>query len=437
MSTSSTCTFIGDRGHQLSARLERPDGPIRGSALFAHCFTCSKDLRVERQLTQALAEQGYVVLSFDFAGLGRSGGDFADSSFTADVADVRAAAGYLTEAVAAPALLVGHSLGGAAVISAAPDLSSVRAVATIGAPADTAHVLGLLDGDLDAVRRDGSAPVTIGGRTFTVGRSFLDDLERGNPRERIAEFAGATMILHAPLDALVGIENAELLYRAARHPKSFVSLDDADHLLTREADSHYAATVIAAWAQRYLPAAPAGILGTGILGAGMSGVGMSGVGISGVGISDAAEEGYDAAGAIAHNAGGFATRLQSRGFVLSADESAEAGGSETGPTPYDYLAMALASCTAITMRMYADRKGWPIGGLDAQVEHDRVHASDCRECEHSNGRIDRLHRTLEMPENLSADQRDALLRIADRCPVHLTLEGQIEVRTTLRSAGSN
>ncbi|MDJ0314642.1 bifunctional alpha/beta hydrolase/OsmC family protein [Arthrobacter sp. H35-D1] len=421
MSTSNTCTFTGDRGHQLSARLERPDGPIRGSALFAHCFTCSKDLRVERQLTQALAEQGYAVLSFDFAGLGRSGGDFADSSFSADVADLRAAARYLSETVAAPALLVGHSLGGAAVISAAPDLPSVRAVATIGAPADTAHVLGLLDGDLDAVRRVGSAPVTIGGRTFTVGRSFLDDLEQGNPRDRIAEFDGATMILHAPLDALVGIENAELLYRAARHPKSFVSLDDADHLLTKEADAHYTATVIAAWAERYLPVTPEGIPGAEILGGGVSGAGG---------------EGYNVAGATARNGGGFVTRLESRGFVLAADEPSESGGTETGPTPYDYLAMALASCTAMTMRVYADRKGWQIGELDAHVQHDRIHASDCRECEHSNGRIDRLHRTLELPEDLSDDQRDALVRIADRCPVHLTLEGQIEVHTTLRSPGS-
>ena len=411
MSTSSTCTFTGDGGHQLSARLERPDGPARGSALFAHCFTCSKDLRAERQLTQALTAQGYAVLSFDFAGLGRSGGDFADSSFSADVADLRAAASYLAERVAAPSLLVGHSLGGAAVISVAPSLPSVRAVATIGAPADPAHVLHLLDGDLDAVRRDGSAPVTIAGRTFTIGRSFLDDLEQGDPRDRVSEFNGASMIMHAPLDAFVGIENAELLFRAARHPKSFVSLDDADHLLTKENDARYAATVIAAWAERYLPAA-ASTPRTG-------------------------REGYDRPGAAAHNSGGFVTRLETRGFVLTADEPSEAGGTETGPTPYDYLTMALASCTVMTMRAYAERKGWQIGELGAHVEHDRVHANDCRDCEHSSGRIDRLHRTLDLPDDLTAEQRGALAHIADRCPVHLSLEGQIEVHTTLRSPRSN
>ncbi len=412
MSTSSTCTFTGDRGHQLAARLERPDGPARGSALFAHCFTCSKDLRVERQLTQALTAQGYAVLSFDFAGLGRSGGNFADSSFSGDVADLRAAARYLAETVAAPSLLVGHSLGGAAVISAAPALPSVRAVATIGAPADPAHLLHLLDGDLDAVRRDGSAPVTIAGRTFTISKSFLDDLERGDPRDRIAEFNGATMILHAPRDAVVGIENAELLYHAARHPKSFVSLDDADHLLTNEIDAHYVATVIGAWAERYLPGTTASN-------------------------PSAGGEGYDFAGATARNSGGFVTRLESRGIVLAADEPSEAGGTETGPTPYDYLAMALASCTVMTMRAYADRKGWQIGELGAHVEHDRVHANDCRDCEHGSGRIDRLHRTLDLPEDVTDEQRDALVRIADRCPVHLTLEGHIEVHTNLRSPRSN
>lgn len=239
--------------HQLSARLECPDGAIRGTALFAHCFTCSKDLRVERQLITALTSQGFAVLSFDFAGLGRSGGDFADSSFSADVADLRAAADYLAETVVAPSLLVGHSLGGAAVLSAAPSLPSVKAVATIGAPADPAHVLHLLDGDLDPIRRDGSAPVTISGRTFTVGKSFLDDLRTRDPRERIAGFNGATMIMHAPHDELVGIDNAERLHHAARHPKSFVSLDDADHLLTSEGDAQYVATLISAWAERYLP----------------------------------------------------------------------------------------------------------------------------------------------------------------------------------------
>lgn len=248
----TTCTFPNADGHDLAARLETPDGPALGAAIFAHCFTCSKDLRVERQLIRALTDQGFAVLSFDFAGLGRSEGEFVDSTFSANVGDLLSAAEYLTEAVAAPALLVGHSLGGAAVLSVAPDLPSVRAVATIGAPADPAHVTHLLEGDLDQIDRDGSAPVTIGGRSITVGRAFVEDLRRHEPAARSAAFRGATLIMHSPLDELVGIDNAELIYDATRHPKSFVSLDDADHLLTDEADATYAATVIAAWSGRYL-----------------------------------------------------------------------------------------------------------------------------------------------------------------------------------------
>lgn len=251
---ATTCTFPNDRGHELSGRLETPDGPTVATAIFAHCFTCSKDLRVERQLIEALTDQGFAVLSFDFAGLGRSEGEFASSTFSANLGDLRSAAEYLGDALAAPALLVGHSLGGAAVLSVAPDLPSVRAVATIGAPADPAHVKHLFDGDLEQIDRDGSAPVTIGGRTITVGRAFVEDLERHEPAARSAAFRGATLIMHSPLDELVGIDNAELIYDATRHPKSFVSLDEADHLLTDEADATYAARVIAAWSGRYVRA---------------------------------------------------------------------------------------------------------------------------------------------------------------------------------------
>lgn len=250
--TGSTCTFTNDGGHELAARLEHPQGPAVGAAIFAHCFTCSKDLRVERQLITALTEQGFAVLSFDFAGLGRSEGAFVDSTFTANVGDLRSAAAYLAEAVTPPTLLVGHSLGGAAVLSVAPDLPSVRAVATIGAPADPAHVRNLLEGDLDAIARDGSAPVTIGGRRITVGREFVEDLERHQPAARSGDFRGATLIMHSPIDELVGIDNAETIYEATRHPKSFISLDDADHLLTDPADAQYVAAVIAAWSHRYV-----------------------------------------------------------------------------------------------------------------------------------------------------------------------------------------
>ena len=401
MPVSSTCTFSGSTGAELHARLELPEGPVRATALFAHCFTCSADLRVERQLTAALSAQGLAVLSFDFTGIGRSGGELADSTFSANVGDLRAAAGYLEETLAAPALLVGHSLGGAAVLSAAPSLPSVRAVATIGAPADPQHVEHALDGDLAAVRRDRSGAVTIAGRTFTISRAFLDDLDQGSPAERIAGFRGATLLLHSPVDEVVGIDNAELLYRAARHPKSFVSLDDADHLVTSPREADYAASVITAWAARYLPEDPVEI-----------------------------GPGYDTAGATARNAGGLTTAVDTRGFRLTVDEPASAGGAELGPTPYDHLATALASCTVMTIRLYAERKGWALGPFEASVTHDRVHAVDCSESEKAApGHIDRLDRVLSLPDDASEEQRTSLLRIADRCPVHRTLEGRIEVHT--------
>lgn len=406
MTGSSQCTFSSARGVELAARLERPLGPVRGTAVFAHCFKGSKDLRMERQITAALARTGLAVLSFDFAGLGRSGGDFADSTFAADVADLVAATDYLGEAIAPPVLLVGHSLGGAAVLSIAASVASVRAVATIGAPADPAHVEHVLDGDLESVRRDGSGEVTIAGRTFTIGRAFLEHLEQGEPKARIAEFRGATLLMHSPVDETVGIDNAEELYRAARHPKSFVSLDDADHLLTDPAEAAYVAGVVAGWAERYLPSEP---------------------------VAPADSEAYDADGATARNDGGFLTTVTSRGHELVADEPAEVGGSEQGPAPYDFLAAALGMCTVMTMRAYAERRGWDVGGLEATVSHDRVHAEDCRECEHTDGQIDRLHRVLHLPDGLTEEQRATLVRIADRCPVHRTLEGQLEVHTSTRS----
>ena len=404
MASSTTCTFPSPRGHQLSARLERPAGAPLGAAIFAHCFTCSKDLRVARQLTRALTAQGFAVLSFDFTGLGSSDGDFAESTFSADVEDLRAAADYLTEAVAAPSLLVGHSLGGAAVLSAAPDLPKVLAVVTIGAPADPAHVRRVIKGDVDAILRDGSAPATVGGRTFTIGRSFLEDLERQEPLAAIAGFGGATLIMHSPIDQIVGIDNAEAIYRAARHPKSFISLDKADHLLTDETDAEYVATVIAAWVQRYLDDTRATSL-------------------------TADQDRYRDVGAFAVNSGGLTTHLRTRGFTLTADEPGSVGGEERGPTPYDFLTLALASCTSMTLRMYGDRKGWPLDEVETVVTHQRVHADDCAECEHKEGHIDLLRRSVRLTGDLDDDQRAAFLRIADRCPIHRTLQGSLEIPT--------
>jgi uncharacterized OsmC-like protein/fermentation-respiration switch protein FrsA (DUF1100 family) len=413
---SSTCTFTNARDQQLSARLERPVGPIRATAVFAHCFTCSKDLRAARRIASSLRERGIAVLSYDFAGLGSSEGDFAASTFSSDVDDLIAAAGYLAETIAAPSLLVGHSLGGAAVLTAAAQLNSVTAVATIGAPSDVEHVQNLVsEDDRDRIRADGRAAVTIGGRTFNVGASFLDDLSTHALLDTVADLDASLLLLHSPVDNTVGVQNAADLYGAAKHPKSYVSLDDADHLLTDPADARYAAEVIASWADRYLPE-PDASASRDDADPDPDGVAMT--------YAD------DRVVAVSHD--GLRADVRARGFDMIVDEPRSAGGSEAGPTPYDYLTSALASCTVLTMRMYAERKGWPIEEIRAEVSHAKVHAADCEACEHADGDIGVLTRTITMTGDLDDDQRTRMMRIADRCPVHRTLEGQIEVRTTLR-----
>jgi len=409
--TSSTCRFDSPRGHEVAARIERPDGPVRATAVFAHCFTCSKDLRAARRVQRALADRGIAVLSFDFAGLGASGGEFSETTFSADVADLVAAAGYLADTIAAPTLLVGHSLGGAAVLTAADRLSDVRAVATIGAPADVEHVRGAIHVDEDRLREDGEAEATIGGRRFTVGAAFVEDLSDQHLLERMPDLGVATLFLHAPLDDTVGIDNAARLFQAARHPRSFVSLDDADHLLTDPDDAAYAAEVIASWATRYLPAEPVAPART-----------------PETGDDDASA--YDDPRVVATTRDGLNADVVARGFNLRVDEPEEAGGTETGPTPYEYLGAALASCTSMTLRIYADRKGYPLEQATVSVDFERLHARDCADCEHSEGRIELFRRHVELHGDLDEEQRADLLRIADRCPVHRTLEGQIEVRTT-------
>lgn len=409
MPASSTCTFTNAKGHDLSARLERPDGPTLATALFAHCFTCGIDLRVERRLTKALTDQGFAVLSFDFTGLGRSAGTFAESSFSANIDDLHAAGAYLAEVESPPTLLVGHSLGGAAVLAAAPAMTSVQAIATIGAPSDPGHVRALLDGDLDGIRRDGTGTVTIAGRTFELNASFLDELDRFNPLSTLIGFPGATLFMHAPGDNTVGIENAEALYHAAKHPKSFISLDDADHLLTREEDSNYVATVVAAWSSRYLPSKNTESPTTGTFGDG---------------------------GATAANAGGWPTALVSRGFQLTSDQPAAKGGLESGPTPYDFVSMALASCTAMTLRAYAARKSWDVGTIDVMVTHRSEHADDCESGGKPSAYMNRLDITLHVSSDVTDEQRTALIRIAARCPVHLTLTSPVKIGIQMSDATS-
>ncbi|MEC7519909.1 MAG: bifunctional alpha/beta hydrolase/OsmC family protein [Myxococcota bacterium] len=389
--------FPGADGQTLAAVLQRPPGPLRGCALFAHCFTCGKDLRAVRALSGALAERGIATLRFDFTGLGESEGDFADTTFSSNLDDLIAAASWLEETLEPPTLLIGHSLGGAAVLAAAHRLPSVKAIATIGAPADPAHVRKLFAHAEDEIDAAGEAEVEIAGRRFRIKKRFLDDLAEQCSAERIRALGRALLIFHAPLDAIVGIDNARLIYEAAKHPKSFVSLDDADHLLSRAADARYVAEVLSAWAGRYVREAPP------------------------------TEEGV----VVVEGRQTLRQHVQAGPHGLVADEPRRLGGTDTGPTPYDLLLAALGACTSMTLRLYADRKKLSLDAVRVTLRHDRHHATDCEGCEESPKLVDRIRRVIELEGDLDAAQRARLLEIADKCPVHRTLENEIRIETSL------
>lgn len=420
-STVRQIAIAGSTGHEMAATLELPDGSPRGVALFAHCFTCSSQSHAATRISGALAERGFAVLRFDFTGLGTSGGDFADTSFTTNIEDLLLAAAWLGAEVGPPTLLVGHSLGGAAVIAAAGSLPSVRAVVTVGAPSCPDHVLHLFTG----IEDDGGdrVRVDIGGRPFVVGRQFLNDISLQPQVERLASLGRALLVMHSPTDETVGIDNARMIYDAARHPKSFVALDGADHLLSRRADSEFAADVIAAWAPRHLPTPERHV---------------------GAPASPAfAAPAPDPVPAPARTGEVVVTESAPPGYAQSVtdgvhtwvlDEPASVGGTDTGPNPYDVLLSALGACTSITMRMYAGRKGWDLGATSVSLRHSRIHAKDCLDCDSAVGMVDHVERRISLDPGLAPDQRAALLAIADKCPVHRTLTGSVHVTTTLEHA---
>jgi putative redox protein len=403
MIQTTRLTFPGAFGTALDARYDHPVGPIRATALFAHCFTCSKDLAAASRISRALAHRGLGVLRFDFTGLGHSEGEFANTDFSSNVDDLVRAADHLRATLRAPALLIGHSLGGTAVLAAAERIPEATGVVTIAAPASPAHVERLFAPAIDAIRREGEAVVELAGRRFRIRREMVEDLEAHPLAQRIASLRKALLVLHAPFDDTVGIENASEIFLAAKHPKSFVSLDEADHLLTHRADAEYAADVIAGWAGRYLPPLPEDARRTE------------------PGEVLVEETGY----------GHFANDVVVGRHRLRADEPRDAGGDDTGPSPYGYLSAALGACTSMTLRMYADRKQWPLERVSVTVAHAKIHAVDCEECETKTGQIDRFDRTLRLSGPLSAEQRSRLIEIAERCPVHRTLHGEVQVRTRI------
>lgn len=397
--------FDGAHGARLAARLDLPAGDIRAFALFAHCFTCSKDIAAARHIAGALAAEGIAVLRFDFTGLGGSGGDFSSTGFSSNVADLKRAADFLRETYEAPRLLIGHSLGGAAVLSVAADVPEARAVVTIGAPADAGHILKSFNGAEDEIRATGAGDVELAGRNFTIRREFLDDLEAQSVSDRVSHLGKALLVMHAPLDDVVGIDNATGIFLAAKHPKSFVSLDRADHLLSRSEDAAYAARVIAGWASGYLDTerrVAEDELGEGV---------------------EVVETGQ----------GRYQAMVASGAHRLIADEPTGVGGLDSGLSPYGFLSAALGACTVMTLRMYADRKGLDVDRIGTRVLHGKVHAADCEDCSDDvkarGGRIDRFERLITLEGDLDAETRARMLEIADKCPVHRTLEAGAAVVT--------
>ena len=399
-----TVTFPNSSGEQLAGILDLPDGAAgRAFALFAHCFTCTKNIRAAAHISSALVEQGIAVLRFDFTGLGESEGEFGASGFSSNVSDLVDAADFLARDWQAPSLLIGHSLGGTAVLMAAERIESVRAVATIAAPAHAAHVRKHFAESVEEIRERGAATVDIGGRSFQLRREFIDDLDAQPVEPRLRDLDKALLVMHSPVDTVVGIDNASDIFLAARHPKSFVSLDRADHLLGDPADSKYAAGVIAAWAQAYLPRREAG--------------------------AQAASAGDEVIATT--GAEGFRTDIQAGAHHLIADEPPDVGGGDEGPSPYGYLAAALAACTSMTLQMYARHKKISLGRAIVTVRHEKIHARDCEACETREGRIDRFDRRIQLDGDLTAELRDRMLEIADKCPVHRSLHREIEIRSRL------
>lgn len=394
-------TFPGSQS-ELSGLLEQKDHDCKALVLFAHCFTCGKDFIAASYISKALVDCGFAVFRFDFTGLGNSDGDFANTNFSSNVEDLVAAANYLSENHQASSILIGHSLGGAAVLKAAADIPSAKAVVTIAAPADAGHVKKLLQCDLDLIEEQGEAEIELAGRPFKIKKQYIDDLEIQDT-SHIRNLKKALLVMHSPIDDTVSIDEAEKIYVSAKHPKSFVSLDNANHLLTNKQDATYAAKVIATWAERFIDPV----------------------------VTNQPEkinvpEGNVRVTEINHK---FQCDVQTASHQWIADEPTKVGGDDNGPDPYQHILAGLGACTVMTMRMYANMKKIPMENAVVTLTHSREHGEDCQSCDEQYPKIDVIKRTISFEGDLSQEQIDKLMVIADKCPVHRTLHNKIEVRT--------
>jgi len=400
-------TFPNAAGEQLSAQIDFPiDGRPKAVALFAHCFTCTKNIKAVANISRALTRKGIAVMRFDFTGLGDSEGDFSSTSFSSNVADLVAAAEFLSRNYQPPKILIGHSFGGTASLQAALEIPSVAAVVTIGSPADPKHVQHVIGDAMETIRTNGEAEILLDGRPFKIRKQFLEDLQDTRIENSIRNLKRALLVLHSPVDRIVDIDNAARIFKTAKHPKSFISLDRADHLMSDPADSRYVGAVIAEWAFKYIGKE---------LKSEEKAEGVHGEVVTRIGKSR------------------YTTEILAGDHDMIADEPESMGGTDQGPSPYEYLLSGLGACTAITLRMYADRKEWPLESVLVRLKHEKIDATDCDTCKTEKGKIDRIDREIEFIGLLDEKQKARLSQIADRCPVHRTLHSEILVESRVKS----
>lgn len=396
---STKLQIVNKNGHQLHAYLELPANQKPNYyAIFAHCFTCSSTLSAVKNISRALTTHGFGVVRFDFTGLGRSEGEFAESHFSANVSDILAVHEFIKVNYKAPSLLVGHSLGGAAVLVAASKLNDIKAVATIGAPSTVSHVKHLFSHDIHELPENTKTEVNIGGRPFVINKEFVNDFDKTDLPAIVKKLRKPLLIMHSPIDMIVGIENARELYVKAHHPKSFISLDNADHLLMKERDSVYAGNMIGAWVDRYFPRQQNEMLAT---------------------------EGEQLIAHLNLIEDNFTTKIQMKNHDLIADEPVSVGGDDFGPSPYQLLYASLAACTTMTLKMYADRKQWDLQEVFVYISHSKRKNTELGIELEKPTRLDFITKKLKFVGNLTNEQKERLKEIAAKCPVHRTLESQV------------
>ncbi|NBC58407.1 MAG: alpha/beta fold hydrolase [Bacteroidetes bacterium] len=401
---SKKVKFKNKNEEELVGRLDLPvDKRIHSYCIFAHCFTCNKNLKAIKNISDGLTSSGFGVLRFDFTGLGQSDGAFEDTDFSHNVDDLIAASKFLEDHYEAPILIIGHSLGGTASIFAAHQLDHIKAYVTIGSPFQPEHVSKLLESKMDEIQSEGKAKVNVGGRSFTIKKDFLEDLQKNKIDEFLGDLKKPYLIFHSPQDEIVGVKNAELLYKNAHHPKSFVSLDGADHLMSNPKDSLYVGQVISSWASRYLD------------------------------VFEKEKElktKHQVVASLDQN-DDFTTDMALGSHRMQADEPEGFGGNNLGPNPYELVSGGLAACTAMTIQMYAKRKKWPVENVEVHINHKKDHCDDCENINDKNSKIDIFERDLILKGDLDDKQRQRLLEIANKCPVHKTLHSEVEVKTKL------